>query len=235
MWYGNKRFGRDSENKTPSCLPAGPYLTRTLFCVPMQISQEPCACLPVQISQELCTECRSKSHRNFVLSTDPNIQIQIPIQISQELCACVQVQISQALCAPCRYISHRNFVLSTGPDLTGTLRFIAVQTCVQVQLHRIHDVEQIRTTYKLQHPHVGYFRYRKKMKKMCETATNDIQWLWNIKHLVMAEVVHGSVENRNHGANLPKHVSKVIRMVLSEANAICQGNECLSYHSALVK
>ena len=212
MWYGNKRFGRDSENKTPSCLPAGPYLTRTLFCVPMQISQEPCACLPVQISQELCTECRSKSHRNFVLltdpnitgtlcclpiqisqelcaayrskshrnfvlSTDPNIQIQIPIQISQELCACVQVQISQALCAPCRYISHRNFVLSTGPDLTGTLRFIAVQTCVQVQLHRIHDVEQIRTTYKLQHPHVGYFRYRKKMKKMCETATNDIQWL----------------------------------------------------------
>ena len=165
---------KSHRNLVPACrskshrncvLSAGPNLTGT-FC-----------CLPIQISQELCAAYRSKSHRNFVLSTDPNIQIQTPIQISQELCACVQVQISQALCAPCRYISHRNFVLSTGPDLTGTLRFIAVQTCVQVQLHRIHDVEQIRTTYKLQHPHVGYFRYRKKMKKMCETATNDIQWL----------------------------------------------------------
>ena len=76
------------------------------------------------------------------------------------------------------------FCLPAGPNLTGTLRCIAVQTCVQVQLHRIHDLEQIRTTYKLQHPHVGYFRYRRKRKYMCETATDDVHfetlstWWW---------------------------------------------------------
>ena len=145
--------------------------------VPVQISQELCAAYRCKSHINFVPACRPKSHRNFVLRTGPNFTRTLCLRDGPNLTetlSCVPVQISQVSCAPYRYKSYQNFVLRTGPNLTRTLCCIAVQTFVQVQLHRIHDLEQIRTTYKLQHSHVGCFRYRRKRKYTCDTATDDI-------------------------------------------------------------